>query len=136
MSPDPNDLSAITPGHLLVGKPLRALPEHTIATPHLNNLERFDVITAAKQQFWRRWSSDYIHELRARTKWTSSSSNLAIGTMVIIHDDNLPAQQWKLGRIEALVPGKDGHVRVVHLRTANGICWRPVHKLATLPMEA
>ncbi|XP_043064713.1 uncharacterized protein LOC122320586 [Drosophila ficusphila] len=68
LSPDPSDFGAITPGHLLVGKPLRALPERHVTTANITNLQRFDVVTAIKQEFWRRWSAEYINELRARTK--------------------------------------------------------------------
>ncbi|XP_043063530.1 uncharacterized protein LOC122319801 [Drosophila ficusphila] len=68
LSPDPSDFGAITPGHLLVGKPLRAMPERHITTANITNLQRFDVVTAIKQEFWRRWSAEYINELQARTK--------------------------------------------------------------------
>ncbi|XP_043064797.1 uncharacterized protein LOC122320695 [Drosophila ficusphila] len=133
LSPDPSDFGAITPGHLLVGKPLRALLERHVTTANITNLQRFDVVTAIKQEFWRRWSAEYINELRARTKWSQSSTNVTVGSLVIIHDDNRPPQHWKLGRIDFVVVGKDGLVRVVHVRTPNGYCSRPIHKLALIP---
>ncbi|XP_033251528.1 uncharacterized protein LOC117190588 [Drosophila miranda] len=64
----------------------------------------------------------------------SPSTNLTEGTLVLIHEDNLPPLRWKLGRVQSTVLGKDGLVRVVHLRTANGTCCRPIHKLAILPV--
>ncbi|XP_044249366.2 uncharacterized protein [Drosophila takahashii] len=136
LSPDPNDFGALTPGHFLVGKSLRALPERTVSSTHASSLERFDAVTASKQQFWRRWSLEYLHELRSRTKWTTPSANIRANTMVIIHDDNLPPQRWKIGRVETVVPGKDGLVRVAHIRTSTGVCCRPVHKLAVLPTDS
>lgn len=111
----------------------RALPERSLEDKSISNLDRYNTITAIKQKFWRRWSEDYINELRARVKWTSPAPNLTTGALVIIHEDNLPPQRWKLGRVESTVVGRDGHVRVVNLRTANGTCCRPIHKLALLP---
>ncbi|XP_070068045.1 uncharacterized protein [Drosophila takahashii] len=133
LSSDPSDYGAITPGHLLIGKSLRALPERQINTVNFTNLQHFDVVTAIKQEFCRRWSSEYINELRARTKWSQSTTNINVESLVIIHDDNRPPQHWKFGRIEAVVAGKDGLVRVAHLRTPTGYCSRPVHKLALIP---
>ncbi|XP_070068142.1 uncharacterized protein [Drosophila takahashii] len=133
LSSDPSDYGAITPGHLLIGKSLRALPERQINTVNFTNPQYLDVVTAIKQDFWRRWSSEYINELRARTKWSQSTTNINIGSLVIIHDDNRPSQHWKFGRIEAVVEGKDGLVRVAHLRTPTGYCSTPVHKLALIP---
>ena len=53
--------------------------------------------------------------------------------MVVIREDNLPTNEWRLGRVEKLHLGKDGHVRVVELRTARGSIVRPVVKLVVLP---
>ncbi|XP_033243258.1 uncharacterized protein LOC117186488 [Drosophila miranda] len=134
LSSDPNDYSTLTAGHLLVGESLRSLPERSLENIKLSSMDRYDAITAVKQRFWKQWSADYVNELRSRTKWTAPSTNLTEGTLVIIHEDNLPPLRWKLGRVQSTVLGKDGLVRVVHLRTANGKCCRPIHKLAILPV--
>jgi len=55
----------------------------------------------------------------------SPSPNVAVGAMVLI-------QHWRMGRMESPVHGGDNRVRVVQLRTTNGTCYRPVHKLALL----
>ncbi|XP_064542092.1 uncharacterized protein LOC135431089 [Drosophila montana] len=103
LSSDPNDFSALTAGHFLNGDAPRALPEREIVTNNISNLDRYEQITAVKQQFWRRWSAEYVNELRARTKWTSASPNLTVDSMVIIHEDNTPPLHWKLGRVESVV---------------------------------
>ncbi|XP_050338216.1 uncharacterized protein LOC126764587 [Bactrocera neohumeralis] len=135
MSSDPNDFGALTAGHFLVGDSLRGLPERSLELRTVSHVDRYNTITAIKQSFWRRWSVDYINELRARVKWTTPSPNLTKGALVIIHDDNLPPQRWRLGRVESTVLGRDGRVRVVNLRTANGTLCRPIHKLAILPIS-
>lgn len=50
-------------------------------------------------------------------------------------EDNQPAQSWKLGRIEEIYPGQDGAVRVVNVRTSQGIYQRPITKICPLPIE-
>lgn len=51
---------------------------------------------------------------------------------MLIHDDNLPPGKWAMGRVIELHPGQDGYVRVVTLKTKNGILKRPVLKLSIL----
>ncbi|XP_036339883.1 uncharacterized protein LOC118749204 [Rhagoletis pomonella] len=63
LSADPNDFEALTAGHFLVGYSLRALPERSLEDRNTSNLDRYDMITAIKQRFWRRWSADYGNEL-------------------------------------------------------------------------
>jgi len=123
MSSDPNDLSALSAGHFLTESLLRSMPA------------RFEAVMALKQSFWHRWSTDYFNSLRSRTKWTSPSPNVSVGTMVVIYKDSVPPQHWKKGRIASLVYGRDNRVRVVQLRTAKGTCCRPVHKLAVLSIS-
>jgi len=55
--------------------------------------------------------------------------------MVVIKDDNLLSNEWRLGRIDSIFPGTDGNVRVVDFRTARGIVKRPVTKVVLLPGE-
>lgn len=135
LSSDPNDLGALTAGHFLIGNSLRSLPDRTIEVPNISHLQRFEATTALKQSFWRRWSRDYLNELRSRTKWTSPSPNITVGAMVLVHEDNLPPLQWKMGRVESVVYGQDNQVRVARIRMANGTCCRPIHKLALLPVS-
>lgn len=42
---------------------------------------------------------------------------------------------WRLGRITAVHPGKDGIVRVVSVRTRTGVTNRAVSKVCLLPVE-
>jgi len=58
------------------------------------------------------------------------------GDLVIMKEDNIPPFQWRLGRIVEIHPGQDGEVRVVTIRTSNGVFKRSVRKLCSLPQEA
>lgn len=135
-STDPNDLQALTPGHFLIGRPLVAVPEPDVTLTPTNRVNRWQLLTQIQQSFWRRWSSEYLSTLQAKTKWYRPHSNLAIGDLVLIRQPNVPPAVWKLGRINLIHPGDDGVVRVVTVRTKDGDSYkRPVVQLALLPVE-
>ncbi|XP_037930335.1 uncharacterized protein LOC119665091, partial [Teleopsis dalmanni] len=133
LSCDPSDYDALTPAHFLIGGPLKTLPESTSQYDKLPLADKWVRVKAVKHHFWRRWARDYLNELQTRTKWTKEQSNVSNGTLVIIHEDNMPPQRWLMGRIIHCVNGPDKHIRVVDLQTSKGVIRRPIHKLALLP---
>lgn len=133
-SDDPSDLTALTPGHFLVGSPLTAIPETDMTDSSLSCVRRFELVQRLLQHFWKRWSFEYLSGLQQRPKWCSSHANLEIGDLVLIKGDNVPLLKWKLGRIVQVHPGTDGKVRVVTLKTKSGEFKRPVVKLCKLPV--
>jgi hypothetical protein len=60
------------------------------------------------------------------------SSNLQVGDVVLLQEDNLVPTKWPLGRIVNIYPGKDRIVRVVDLKTSRGIYKRPITTIALL----
>ena len=73
--------------------------------------------------------------LQQKCKWFKSRENVKEGALVIIHSDNTPPQQWVLARMIKSFPGSDGKVRVVELKTSEGILRHSIHKIASLPNE-
>lgn len=135
-STDPNDLKALTPGDFLIGCPLVALPEPDVTMTPINRLNRWQLLNQIQQSFWKRWSSEYLSSLQAKTKWYRSQSNLAIGDLVLMRQPSVPPTVWKLARIVSVHPGDDGVVRVVTIRTKEGDCYkRPVVQLSLLPVN-
>lgn len=56
--------------------------------------------------------------------------------LIIVKEENMPPQTWRLGRIVDVHPGIDGVVRVVKIRTSNGSTFdRPTTQIAILPIE-
>ena len=48
---------------------------------------------------------------------------MEIGDIVLINDETLPRNRWKLGKVEELITNKDGHVRASYVyipRTGKG----------------
>lgn len=134
VSSDPNDLNALTPGHLLIGDHLTAPPDPTLLDLKFNSLSRWQRIQFIVQSFWKRWTQDYLNELQHRQKW-HKPSKIVVGSMIIIKDDNIPCMKWVLGRIARTYEGVDGEVRVVDVKTKYGVFKRPVARICILPFE-
>ena len=69
--------------------------------------------------FWKRWSPEYLTSLREFQKRyrSKNSSNISgVNDIVIIKEDKLPRQQWRLGRIiNKLIKSRDGNVRAAEV---------------------
>ncbi|XP_043497325.1 uncharacterized protein LOC122521010 [Polistes fuscatus] len=117
---DPNDATALTPAHFLVGRPLNMLPEENYENTPINRLSSWKHITKVRQDFWRRWYIEYLRELQKRQKWNNSQYKLEKDTIVILIDKNQPCMRWQLGRIIDVHPGEDDVVRVVTIKTTHG----------------
>jgi len=135
LSSDPMDLTALTPGHFLIGAPLTAVPEDNLSSIPINRLKRWQQLQSFTQCIWKRWSLDYLHTLQERGKWSRNTQNLKIGDLVIIQDLLTPPLCWPLARIVSTHPGHDNVVRVVTLQTKNGTLTRPAVKVFPLPVN-
>jgi len=135
MSTDPSDLTALTPGHFLVGGILQSLPDADLTTEKMNRLTRFQLIQQLRQHFWNRWSTEFLSRLQQRPKWMDVKKDVSIGDLVVVKDDRFGPSKWPLARIIAVHPGADGHVRTVTLKTQDGEKDRPIVKICLLPVE-
>jgi Family of unknown function (DUF5641) len=135
LSTDPEDLSALTPGHFLIGDAITSQPSYDLSTLNFNRLDRWQQVQHMTQAIWKRWYKDYLNELQQRKKWNKENPNIKIGDMVLMKDDNLPPTMWKLGRIVEVYPGSDKKVRTVSIKTVNGLTPRSITKVCLLPIE-
>ncbi|ERL87422.1 hypothetical protein D910_04816 [Dendroctonus ponderosae] len=107
---------------------------------HLNpaRLNRYQHLLQLYQQFWKRWSREYLTSLQVRTKWKAGTENpVKIGSLVILMENNTPPLKWPLARVIELYPGTDNIVRVVSVRLPNGtIVRRTLSKVCVLPVES
>lgn len=134
MTNDPDSLEALTPGHFIIGEALTSQVDSRAQPINASGLSHWKHVTHLKQEFWNRWSTEYLNELQQRFKWQRQFNNLKNGDMVIIKEDNIPVMKWPLGRIIQVYPGDDGAARVADVKTASGIFKRPIHRLALLPI--
>lgn len=130
-----DELDYITPGHFLIGRPTTQLPSKDFKDIKPSKLNRWQLIQQMAQHFWERWQQEYLTNLQNRSKWHKKQKNVEIGDIVAIKDNNLAISKWSLGRIIEVHPGPDNNIRVVTLKTTNGILKRPIHKLCLLPVN-
>ena len=125
----------ITPSHLITGHRILNLPDDlnhlidfkdedfsltrnqaTARVKHLNNV---------LNQFWKRWRTEYLSELRevhahtAKKRYRGEKTKVSIGQVVIVKDEHLPRGLWKLGFIQRLLTGKDGKTRAAIVRVVS-----------------
>lgn len=120
----------LTPSHLLCGHRVLSLPDPDDAgedpdynTTHEGLTRRMRHLSKILADFWKRWRSEYLLELRdmhrhfKRAKGVDAS--IGVGDVVVIHDENLPRGLWRLGRVKELISGADGHVRCAAVEIAS-----------------
>lgn len=136
LSEDPNDLQFLAPGHFLIGDTLTSYPEFDLTEEKIGRLSRWQMLERMRQQFWKRWSSEYLLALQRRNKWLRNvGPQIKVGQLVICREDGLPPLKWVLGRVQSIAPGEDGVVRTAIIRTVTGEYKRPAAKLCVLPIE-
>ena len=129
---DNDGIVALTPGHFLIGRVLEALPDPSFSYRSLNLLCRWHLCQALVHYFCQHRSSEYTTSLKRYTKWYHSSTNICVGDIVILQEDNLIPTKWPLARVIEVHPGKDDLVRVVTVKTSSGTYKRPISKIAFL----
>jgi Family of unknown function (DUF5641) len=133
VSDDHNDPMSITPKHFLIGSPNLISSPDVFGTDDCNWRRRWIVAQCLIDQFWKRWLKGYVPTLINRSKWCKTERNLAVGDLAVIDDPALPRNFWPLGVVEKVLPGRDGVVRTVDVRTAKGVLRRPAVKV--LPFD-
>ena len=92
VSEEPKDEVLLTPGHLIKGLKLECYPteqsSQTFDLKCCSASARWTHIQNVSCHFWNRWKKEYGTPLQERTKWTDESSNLKMGEVVHVMDDN------------------------------------------------
>jgi len=135
LSNEPADPSYLSPCHFLIGAPLTSLPEPDFTNTTMNSSSRWQWVQRFNEQLWKRWSSNYLNNLKQRSKWRSQQPDLQPRMLVLLREDNLPPMFWRLAIISETFPGADGLVRVVTVKTSSRQFKRPIHKLVALPVK-
>lgn len=130
-----DDPDPLKPAHFLILRPMTCIPDENLIDVNVNRLSRWQYMQQLVQQFWSRWSKEYITQLQERQKWAERKQNLSENDVVLIKEENLPPSQWLIGRIATIHPGQDGLVRVITVQTKRGLIKRPVSKVCTLLLE-
>lgn len=132
ISTDPSDLTALTPSHFISSRPIVSPLEEPLADVPLNRLNAWQKVTKLQQEFWNRWSQEYLTEQQRRNKWAGIYRSLKVGDLVLIKNELTPPSLWLMGRVIEVFVGPDGLVRSCRIQTMKSTYERPVTKLCLL----
>ncbi|XP_066026285.1 uncharacterized protein [Pocillopora verrucosa] len=137
----------LTPSHLIVGRRILSVPSKSSSDEDGQTEEtltrRAKFLQRILDHFWNRWRSEYLTQLREYHRYSKRANSLRkvqVGDIVCLHDNKIPRQLWRLGKIERLLPGRDGRVRsaVVRVKSGNSPTaeWRrPLQRLYPLEVK-
>ena len=124
----------LTPAHFLHGG--RPSGDGSLESPVQVRSKELRGLRAVQSKladmFWKRWSQDYLTTLPKQGSKGKVRGEPKVGLVVLVREDGLPRMKWRMGVIEELLPGRDGQVRCVRLRTSTGRVVRPVQRLHSL----
>lgn len=134
-----DDLEPLTPAHLLYGRRILPFPGYNTEDLPDPGTDAYQSITKRAKtlqhlidQFWRRWRTEYITQLREQHRKSGSNTpTIQKGDVVQVHDEG-PRIRWRLAVVQDLIPGSDGRIRAATIRTSQGITTRPIVKLYPL----
>ncbi|KAL0822414.1 hypothetical protein ABMA28_004489 [Loxostege sticticalis] len=134
LSTESADPVPFTPGHFLIGEPPVLVPEASYENSSVSSLKRWQFTQRMVQEFWRKWSQEYLSQFLNRYRWSHCVPEPKIGDVVLVKEDDLPPSRWLYGIILQKHPGLDKITRVVSLRCKGVVIERPVSKLCILPV--
>ncbi|XP_028968977.1 LOW QUALITY PROTEIN: uncharacterized protein LOC100908537 [Galendromus occidentalis] len=121
--------AALTPAHFLRGGPYVPASAPLIAVDSLggDELPTEDALRRAhdsKTRYFRdlsvRWFREYLLLLRSAVGTRGrESAPLRVGDVCLLRDDNLPRVRWRLVRVLAAHPGRDGETRTYTVKFGN-----------------
>ncbi|XP_035854176.1 uncharacterized protein LOC118494390 [Sander lucioperca] len=143
---DSKSLEPLTPNHLLTMKSSVPLPPPgKFVAEDVYAKKRWRRVQYLTEQFWSRWKKEYLTNIILRQRWHSARRNVKVGDIVIVKEDEVPRNEWRIGRVLDVCKDEDGLVRKVTVQmgnrklrkegqrlTSSSILERPVHKLVVL----
>ena len=132
-----SDPSPLTPAHFLIGRACPFVPpssgvfesQEQVKREHLESLkdEREELLS----HFWQIWTDEYIKSLPPG-RAVGSPSDIKVGSVVLMREDNTPRLSWPIGVVQEMYPGRDGVCRTVSVKTKRGVFVRPIQRIHDL----
>ena len=89
--------------------------------------------------FWKRWTKEYLATIRDLQKVKANKGVIVIKVdIVLIAQDKMPRQFWRLGRVMKVFTSRDNKVRAAEVKSGKTehIIRRPVNKLYSLNLNS
>ena len=110
----PDSPEPLTPNHLLTMKSKVVMPPPGVfLREDLYLRRRWRRAQHLANVFWERWRKAFLHTLQLRKRWIKPQRNMAVNDVVIVKDENVPRNAWRLTRVEEVFSSHDGLVRKV-----------------------
>jgi hypothetical protein len=134
VSEDPRELIPLTPAMFLL-------------EAHSSNVSDIDELDSRSLEKRIKYRNKLLNDLRQRFRKEylgqliqkhneNRSREPRVGEIVLIGDDNKKRLFWPLAKIIELIPGRDGKVRTVKLRTRHGTVLRPIQRIFPLEIQS
>ena len=79
VSDDVNDLEALTPNHILLGKHRNWASIAGVDERDFSSRRRYRQVQALASMFWTRWKAEYLPTLTKRGKWKNAKPTFEVG---------------------------------------------------------
>ncbi|GFW74113.1 integrase catalytic domain-containing protein [Trichonephila clavipes] len=83
-----------------------------------------------------RFRKEYLGLLIQNKNKKGPLSEVRLGEIVLIGDDIKKRMHWPLAKVIWLIPGKDGKIRTVELKTRTGTMLRPIQRVYPLEVQS
>lgn len=114
---DPKGVEHLTPNHLLTMKETVPLPPPgRFVGEDLYARKRWRIVQYLIEHFKHRWRKEYLTRISLRQQWHTSKRNEKVGYIVILKEENVPRNEWKLVKVVEANKDNDGLVRKVKLQ--------------------
>lgn len=123
---DSEEQESLTPNHfLLYSSSGIKQPSTEIDESSKDPIKVHDLIQRNLDHFWKRWIREYLPTLTRRSKWFAETKPVEVGDLVIVIDET-KRNGWDRGRVQEVLPGRDGRIRRAVVQTGNGLFRRAV----------
>ena len=108
-----------SPNHFLINGPFNSLPPGKFDSHVPDSFRSWKNIQQMVSHFFKRLVKEYLSILLKRYKWSGGDQKpLVVNDTVWVLKDITPSGVWPLGSALEVYPGRNGHHRVVKLKTA------------------
>ena len=141
---DEEENEPLTPSHLVTGRRILSIPSEP---PDVGKCEVEKSVIVKRNRylitilghFWKRWSSEYLTQLREHHRSNKRDGPVInVVDVVTVKEDNVKRLNWQMALVDEVIKGKDGKSRAAIIRIMDKASMitrlkRPVQKL--FPVE-
>lgn len=96
-STDEEAFCPLTPGHLLINRPLTALPQQVDENTKISNIRNWNLVKLLSHQHWQHFRKSYLPHLSQKAKDMVAQTNIQPDDVVLVSNQNTSRNYWPLG---------------------------------------